>query len=278
MSKVLNAVKWGISRGKESQNFLGAKWIGSFLGKVSEQNRRIWALRILSLSPHYFLDREDPKYAGMSNDEYLNATFASLIESRENIYQKILKPYLNSDDIVLDYGCGPGLLARVTAPRVKKIYALDISSGAIACAKIVNPVDNVEYLVADENGLNSIPDAGLDAVYSFAVIQHLTNEVFEMVLDNCSKKLRSNGHLILHIQLTDDVWQTENEHKSNTSVQGKIKYELGLHCFGRTEQEHIDIVSRHGFTNIEIKKLEDFVPEFAHEVHSQRLLVARKAD
>ena len=158
MSKVLNAVKWGISRGKESQNFLGAKWIGSFLGKVSEQNRRIWALRILSLSPHYFLDREDPKYAGMSNDEYLNATFASLIESRENIYQKILKPYLNSDDIVLDYGCGPGLLDRVTAPRVKKIYALDISSGAIACAKIVNPVDNVEYIVADENDLDSIPD------------------------------------------------------------------------------------------------------------------------
>ena len=277
MSKMITALKWGISRGKESQNFLGAKWIGAFLGKVSESKRRIWALRILALSPHYFLDREDPKYAGMSNDEYLNATFASLIESRENIYQKILKPYLNPDDTVLDYGCGPGLLARVTAPRVKKIFAIDISSGAIACAKIVDAVENVEYLVANEKGLRSIPDSGLDAVYSFAVIQHLTNDVFEKVLENCRKKLRPGGLLILHIQLIDEIWQTETEHKSNTSVQGKIKYELGLHCFGRTEQEHIDIVSRHGFTDININKLEDFVPEFAEEVHSQRLLVARRA-
>ena len=47
MSKMLNALKWGISRGKESQNFLGAKWIGSFLDRVNERNRRIWALRIL---------------------------------------------------------------------------------------------------------------------------------------------------------------------------------------------------------------------------------------
>ena len=277
MSKMLNALKWGISRGKESQNFLGAKWIGSFLGKVSEKNRRIWALRILSLSPHYFLDREDPKYAGMSNDEYLNSTFDSLIASRENIYQKILRPYLSGEDIVLDYGCGPGLLARVTAPHVSKIFAMDISAGAVASAKIVNPVENVEYIVADEKGLSAIPDAGLDAVYSFAVIQHLTNDIFEIVLKNCEAKLKPGGRLILHIQLTDDIWQSEDQYKADSSVHGKIKYELGLHCFGRTEQEHIDIVSRHNFVDIEINKLEDFVPEFAHEVHSQRLLVARKA-
>ena len=82
--------------------------------------------------------------------------------------------------------------------------------------------------------------------------------------------------MILHIQLIDDIWHTESEHRSNTSVQGKIKYELGLHCFGRTEQEHIDLVSKHGFGDIGIAKLEDFVPEFASEVHSQRLLTASK--
>lgn len=184
---------------------------------------------------------------------------------------------MSREDVVLDYGCGPGLLARVTAPHVRKIYAMDISAGAVACAKIVNPVENVEYIVADENGLSVIPDAGLDAVYSFAVIQHLTDDIFEIVLKNCEAKLKPGGRLILHIQLTDDIWQSEVQYKADSSVHGKIKYELGLHCFGRTEHEHIDIVSRHNFVDIDIKKLEDFVPEFAHEVHSQRLLVARKA-
>lgn len=274
MSKLLTAVKWGVIRGKESQNFLGAKWIGTFLSKVSERKRRIWALRILALSPHYFLDREDPKYSGMSNDEYLNATFDSLITSRENIYQKILKPNLLAEDVVLDYGCGPGLLARVTAPYVKKIFAIDISSGAIACAKIVNPAENIEYLVANDRGLEEISDQSVDVVYSFAVIQHLTDAVFEMVLENCRKKLKPKGRLVFHIQLTDEIWQTEDTHKADSSLTGKLKYEIGLHCFGRTEQEHIDILSRHGFKDIQINKLEDLVPEFADEVNSQRILLA----
>lgn len=275
MSKVFNALKWGISRGKGSQNFLGAKWIGVFLRRVSESKRRISAVRILSISPHYFLDRDDLKYPGISSDEYLTTTFDALIISRENIYRKILKPYLQESYKVLDYGCGPGFLAKVTAPHVEKIYAVDISAGAIACAKIVNAAEKIDYLVADTKGFDSIPDGSIDAVYSFAVIQHLTDQVFKTVLDNSRKILKPGGKLLLHIQLIDDIWKTEDEHRARNKVQDKIKYELGLHCFGRTEQAHRDLVAKHGFNDIGITKFEDFVPGFAAEVHSQRLLVAR---
>ncbi len=275
MSRVLDAFKWTISRGKDSQNFLGARWIGWFLSKTSDSKRRIWALRILSMSPHYFLDRNNPKYAGMSNDEYLNATFDALVVSREDIYQKILKPHLSSNDVVLDYGCGPGFLSRVVAPHVKNVFGIDISSGAVECANILNKPDNVKYFVSDENGLSQIPDNGIDVIYSFAVIQHLTDDVFEFVLSVCKRKLRtSGGRLILHIQLSDDVWVTENEHKANTSIQGKIKYEIGLHCFGRTEERHVELLTKHGFEVKKIVRLDELVPELAHEIHSQRILVA----
>lgn len=276
MVKSLHVIKWFVSLGKQPQNYLGASWIPPFLRAVRESKKSIWALRILSLSPHYFFDDENPKYKGMSNKEYLEANFEVATASRENIYRKMLAPYLTIDSEVLDYGCGPGFLAKATASSAKKIYALDISSGAIECAKILNHAANIEYLVVGTGGIDAIPNEQLDVAYSFAVVQHLTDEVFESVLDHINRKLKANGTLLLHIQLTDDVWKEEEVYQSDSSAKGRLKYRIGLHCFGRTEAQHIDIVSKHGFEVQIIKKMEDIFSEHAEEVRSQRLLVAKK--
>jgi 2-polyprenyl-3-methyl-5-hydroxy-6-metoxy-1,4-benzoquinol methylase len=274
MSKFLNVIKWGATLGKEPQSFLSAKWIETFLKRVREKKKRIWALRIVSLSPHYFINPENPAYHGMSNDEYLEANFDLLAKSRQEVYRKILKPYLEKDFTVLDYGCGPGFLAKATASHVKKIYAIDISTGAIACAKIINSAENIEYVTADK--LDKVPDREINAVYSFAVVQHVTDEIFELILENCQKKLKPGGILILHIQLQDEIWQTEKDWKEDRSIKGKIKYQYGLHCFGRTENEYVETVAKHNFNNIHIEKIIDFVHTDSNEIHSQRLLIARK--
>ena len=276
MSRISNVIKWAATLGKEPQTFLGAQWIPAFLKRVPESKKRIWALRIVSMSPHYFLDPENPAYRGKNNREYLEAAFLSLSASRVDVYEKILKTYLDETFVVLDYGCGPGFLAKATAPYVKKIFAIDISTGAIACAEILNSAENIEYLIATETGLEKIADGSLDAVYSFAVVQHLTDEVLNLVLKNCSQKLKPGGRLILHIQLTDDVWQTEEQWKNDRSVKGKLKYLYGLHCFGRTEKVYAEIVSRHEFSEIKIENIEDFIQETSDEIHSQRLLIAYK--
>lgn len=276
MGKFLNIIKWGATLGKEPQTFLGARWIQAFLKRVPETKKRIWALRMVAMSPHYFIDAENPAYQGMRNEEYLETNFRVLTDSRQEIYEKILGNKLEKSFAVMDYGCGPGFLAKATAPHVKKIYAVDISSGAVACAKIINPAKNIEYLEATETGLKTIPDDSLEAIYSFAVVQHLTDEVFELVLENCYKKLKKNGLLILHIQLIDEIWKTEEQWKTDQSAVGKVKYKYGLHCFGRTEKEHLDIVLNHRFTKINIEKIEDFVNEKSDEIYSQRLLTAYK--
>ncbi|HMT09616.1 MAG TPA: methyltransferase domain-containing protein [Pyrinomonadaceae bacterium] len=278
MSKVLDVIKWTVSRGSQPQNFLGARWIGWYLARTSPKKRRIKALRILAMSPHYFLDEANPKYANMSRDEYLEDAFNVLVDSREDMYQRILKPYLGQDDVVLDYGCGPGFISRVVAPRVKQVYSTDISSGALACARILNNPENVTYVLAEPESQKVIPDGGIDVIYSFAVIQHLTDEAFASVLEVCSRKLKSEGgKLVLHIQLTDDIWKTEDEHKADQSVQGRLKYGIGLHCFGRTLERHYELLEQHGFKVLDVVNLGDLVPEMADEVHSQRMLIATKA-
>lgn len=60
--------------------------------------------------------------------------------------------YLNSEDVVLDYGCGPGSLTTRIAERVASVHAIDISAGMI----------DVANLEADQRGLNNIEFAHSD--------------------------------------------------------------------------------------------------------------------
>ncbi len=276
MRKLLNIVKWGSTLGSDPQTFLSAKWIGSFLSRTSKAKRRLWALRMLSLSPHYFFTPEDPKYKGLSYNDYLETAFKENTDSRIRIFDHILRPYISAEDTVLDYGCGPGFLSVVVARHAKKVYACDISTGALECAKILNSAPEIEYIVANDDGFARIEDGSLDTVYSFAMVQHLTDEVFDIVLANCSRKLKPGGQLVLHIQLIDDIWRTEEQWKADTSLRGKIKFKYGLHCFGRTKQAHIDAVAKHGFEAIEMQNIADLVPDQFDDVCSQSLLTAKK--
>jgi SAM-dependent methyltransferase len=276
MRKFGNLLKWGLILGKEPQNFLGASWIPGFLNLVPKGNKRKWALRILGLSPHYFFDRDNPKYAGMTSDEFLETSFDINSKSRVEIYEKVLKRHLRPDFTVLEYGCGPGFVAKAVSPYVDKVFACDISVGALACAGIVNKGENIEYILADENGLSGIGDSSLDSVYSFAVIQHLTDEVFEIVLDNCHQKLKNGATIVFHIQLQDKVWKTEEEWKSDESVTGKLKYKYGLHCFGRTRELHRKLVEKHGFGEVEFESLKDLGNHNSSDEDSQYLMTAVK--
>ena len=276
MGRLWNIVKWGTTLGTEPQSFLGAKWIRIFLAKVSDRKKRLWALRILNLSPHYFISPDADEYRNLSNDDYLEAAFNAVTESRVDIYRILLKTHLNKDHQILDYGCGPGFLAKAVSSGVKKIFAVDISAGAIECARILNPAENINYLIANEEGLRTIPDGSCDVVYSYAVLQHLTDDVLDKVLENCRAKLKVNGNLLLHIQLRDDVWQTEEHWINYTSTRGKIKYRCGLHCFGRAEEVYSEFVIKHGFGELQIIGIEGFAAKYDEELKSQRLLIARK--
>jgi cyclopropane fatty-acyl-phospholipid synthase-like methyltransferase len=278
MRKLVNLLKWSATLGKEPQTFLGAKWIETFLENLSAPKKRLWALRVLSLSPHYFIEPDKPQYKNLSNEEYLEAAFRDLAASRAHIYEFILKNYLDENFTVLDYGCGPGFLAKIVAPNVRKIFACDISTGAVACARMLNGAPNLEYILADDAGMKSVADESLDAVFSFAMVQHISDEIFDAVLENCRRMLKPNGRLILHTQLNEnDAWRTEDEWKRDASLQGKIKYRYGLHCFARSPQAQTEQVARHGFTDIEITPVSDLTDKKFDDICSQHLLTARKA-
>lgn len=272
---ILEVIKWNLTLGQEPQTFLGAKWIEKILELIPESKKRLWALRFVSMSPHYFIT-EIPEYRKMSNEQVLESSFKSVRQSRIDICNKLLNKHLQISDVILDYGCGPGFIANIVSENVKKVYAVDISAGAIACAKILNGAENIEYLRADKEGLRAISDELVDVVYSFAVAQHLKDEVLNEILKNCHQKLKQGGKLLLHIQMTNEIWLTQQDFAKDTSIKGKLKYQYDLHCFGRSEEKYLEIVGSQGFENFSLEEFKGFDAKYDEELKTQRLLIAYK--
>ncbi len=255
MSRPVDLLKWRIARGREPQSFLGARWVPAFLKSVPESTRRKWALRTLALSPHYFFDRQSPAYRGLAWDEFLEAAFIANAESRREACQTTLRGFLESDFTVLEYGCGPGFLAKALSPFVRKVWACDTSIGALACARVLNSSENIAYVTADERGLSSVADGSLDVVLTFALVQHLTDEGFESVLETCRRKLKTGSRFVCQVQLEDEAWRTEADWVADSSLAGKLRYKHGLHCFSRSRESHVRLLNARGFTGVRFQDL-----------------------
>ena len=263
--------------GQGAQTFIGARWIVAGLRLCPTPWQRAAALRILGLSPHYFYRHNYPEHPRLSQREFLEAEARRNRESRQKILDRILSPHLRPDDVVLDYGCGPGFLARAVAPVVKRLYAFDISAGAVECARIINPAPNLSYLSTADELQAEVPDGSIDAVYSIAVIQHVHEEALASIASTCARTLKPGGRLIWQVQLEGPGWRSESEWRADASLQGKLKMKYGLHCFARTREFFVTELSRHGFLNIEVEPIAGVVEDRFDDICDQHLLTAIRA-
>ncbi len=276
VSSAKEILKWSLTLGREPQTFLGARWVRWALDRAPASKKRLWAFRLLSLSPHYFLDRDWAENRSIPESEYFEKASAEWLASRETYFNAVLEERLSDARTVLDYGCGPGFLAVILAKRFDRVQALDISSGALECARVLNSADNLEYVLADAEGIASIADASVDAIVSLAVVQHLSREVYEKMLEVCHRKLKSGGRLALHVQLNEGDWKTEDTWKEDRSVKGKLKYNYGLHNFGRPESEHLAMANAAGLVEVKVDPLSPLFPNGFEDIGEQHLLTAVK--
>jgi SAM-dependent methyltransferase len=167
-----------LTLGREDQSFLDARWVAALLRVAPSRSRRRLALSVLSISPHYFYRR--PEYEGLWHAEFTEREFERNRATREKLGQLVLGPYLDARQVVLGYGCGPGFLVRYVANAAKTVYGVDISRGAIECARVINGAPNASFL--QTANLAEIGDATIDLAYSIAVAQHLTDSMLECVL------------------------------------------------------------------------------------------------
>jgi len=264
-------------RGSDRQNYLGAAWIRTLLKLTPASKKEAMALRILSLSPHYFFRDPDRQGSRISTTRFLEIERKRNDDARREICEQILRPYLENNFAVLDYGCGPGFLARHVSRYVDRAFGCDISPGTIACARIINRSENLDYSVVGDGNPDPVKESSLDLIYSFAVIQHISDELFRILLKDFYRWLKPGGRAVLHIVVDDGEWKTEEEWREDGSILGKIKYRYGLHCFGRSGEAVNGMITSAGFVDIKHIALAE-ICDIDDDIAEQSLFVFQKPD
>jgi len=261
-----------LTLGRDDQSFLDAGWVVAVLRCAPRRIRRRLALSILSVSPHYFY--RHPGYERLSHADFTEREFERNCWTRERLGRLIIGPYLDGDQVVLDYGCGPGFLVRYVAGLAKTVYGVDISRGALECARVVNRASNVSFVHTGD--LAVIGDATVDLAYSVAVAQHLTDAALARAFDALRRKLKPGGRLLVHAVLDAEGWRTEEEWTRDRSLAGRLKLKYGLNCFTRSEARIRDMLQAAGFGSIVVKPMRAFCAEPFDDVCTQHLVCATR--
>jgi SAM-dependent methyltransferase len=247
-----------------SQNFLGAAWVAPVLDTMPEPVRERAALRLLSVSPHYFYDRD------------IRAEAERNRRSRQALTQALIMPYLTTQAKVIDYGCGPGYMARAVAEIADHVDAIDISRGVLACARVLNNCPSITYLTPAELWHRN---SHADLAYSFAVVQHMRTGAVIEALRLLAAKINPGGYLLLHFaEPGQGSWRTQADWDADRSLVGRLRRRYGLNCFGRTSAEMADLAAGQGFTDITVVPLRaQLTTLIDDDIASQHMLIARRA-
>ena len=276
MNRIFNLLIAILTSGRDHQAFIGAKWLVIALRITPRSLKRTLALRILSISPHYFYRNIRPEYRGMPKREWLEAEYERNLSSRTKLCDQILLPYLKLDDHVLDIGCGPGFLARAVAQHVRTIYACDISKGVLECARIMNNTHNIKYIYSGKSGFDQIEDSSLDLAYSFAVIQHLRESVIHFIFHITARKLRKGGRGIFQVQLDSDKWKKEDAWSEDKTVTGRLKLKYALNFFPRSVSFFQEMAAEAGLSFDAVRPLSQLLDQPFDDLYHQHLIELSK--
>jgi 2-polyprenyl-3-methyl-5-hydroxy-6-metoxy-1,4-benzoquinol methylase len=271
LKKLFSAFKLYAIQGKKSQTFLDAAWIKFLLKSTPQKYKKTAAMNVLALSPHYFIYSEVK-----ARKPFLIGEYKRNYGSRQLLFKHVLANHISPGSVVMDYGCGPGFLAKIVAQRAKKVYAIDISDGVLLCADTINHRDNLAYLNVFKNQTDSIPDNSIDLIYSFAVLQHVSADLVDGIFALFSKKLKANGKLLVQVQLKAENWKTEKEWTDDTSVSGKLKYHYGLHAFSSSLSFYEEKLKKNGLKFLSLTEMKELLPSAFDDIYNQQLITGTK--
>lgn len=112
-------------------------------------------------------------------------------KSRENT-----KKYLESSNVVLDYGCGTGTTACEIANDVKEIYAIDISSKMIEISKGKAAAKNIKNVTFAEGDIfdETLKKESFDRILAFNMLHTIPNP--EDAMQRINELLKPDGLFI----------------------------------------------------------------------------------
>lgn len=121
------------------------------------------------------------------------------------IVREYIRPFVGTDSVVAEIGCGGGRLAKRLVPHVALYYGFDISPRMLKLAREGISDARARFELLEDARLPLHLSGQLDFVFAFDVFLHLDLYVMRRYLDEMARVLKTDGRAFVHTtNLTSD--------------------------------------------------------------------------
>lgn len=164
-----------------------------------DQNRRYWNRYARSWTRSFRgfeadADGPRPDAYGHLGDEWGSPADV------EAVLERFVYPHVDASSVVVEIGAGGGRVAARVAPRVGRLYALDVSPDMLdRLARALGSQPNLTpVLTAGAEIPSPVPEGEVDLVYGFDVFVHLDVHTMWAYIREAARVLRPGGRLFVH--------------------------------------------------------------------------------
>ena len=180
-------------------------------------------------------------------------TPSDLYQSRlpdAQLYSDWVSSYLSKTDNCLEIGCASGYFLKTIESKVNSISGIETH---ILLKKYCEDIG-----ISMFNELGDVPDKSFDKIFLFFVVEHIGNPT--QYLKDLSKKLKSNGQIMLVVPNVEDVLLSEYNIPAFPSF-----YYTPAHQYYYSRDTLSKLFEKVGFTNFEIKPIQRY--DLSNHVH-----------
>ena len=208
------------------------------------------------------MSNKDDWFIDWFNSKYYHILYKSRNKNEANDFIKniISNLSLNSNETVLDLGCGNGRHSISLSEHFKLVDGIDISSENITLAK-KNKIENLKFFISDMRNFDTKTKYGyiFNLFTSFGYFKK--NEDNINVLKNCNNHLKKDGLLFIDFLNSEKIKMTINGLKETINFDG-IEFNIHKKIVDNYVVKTIEIIDGDLTFNFQEKvqlfKIEDF--------------------
>ena len=157
---------------------------------------------------------------------------------------------LNQSDVVCEFGCGPGHILMAISTQVQHATGIDVSEYATSMATTSaekTGIKNLDFKSIDITSLGNVSEytGHFDKVLMMDISEHLYDDTLLEFLQSAKSVLKPEGQLVLHTPNADYYLEKMKAHNF-------ILKQFESHIAVRSYQQHIPILEKAGFSDIEV--------------------------